>query len=237
MHPCVIRTAIAILSLLSWMAPASVASQERPVSDFTDWANGQLIFEDDGRAISKALRAATGRPYTHVGMVRITGGGAVALDTNPSLWENFVEEFIAKAVSGRYAVYALRGLSTNAAFTPPRVANGYLNTPDDPYLRPGRSELSGVELARLSFAALGIKLGKTTTFGGLAVKTPAIRDWFHGVWRNHPDCKVRHASETACWDIVRRQSVITPASLAEDPHLVCVWSNFEADRNLCPGPR
>lgn len=207
------------------------------IAEFKDWANAQIIFLDDGRPISKALRSATGSPYSHVGMVRMTGGGPVVLDTSPTLWEHFVEEFLSKSIDGRYAVYQLNSLSDPDGFTPPRVANNFLSTPDDPHLRAGETELSGAELVRLGFVELGVELGETTTFNRLAAYSDEVRTWFRSVWQEHPDCKKLFADEEACWDIVRHQQILTPGSLADDPRLTCIWSNFEVDQARCTGPK
>lgn len=206
-------------------------------SDFQDWDNAQLIFAEGDSPLDNAVMAATHSPYAHVGIVRLTGGGPVVLDTRPYLWELFVEDFLDKAASGHYAVYAVRGLSETAAFGPPRIANDYLNTPDDLFLRPDASEMSGAELVKLSYKSAGIDLGGFVPFASLDVDNEAVRDWFAGVWRNHPDCRSRGLGVDACRKLVARQKVITPASIAADPRVVCLWSNFRQDRGRCPGPQ
>ena len=203
-------------------------------NDFTDWNNGQLIFISGDDVLDRAVAAATGAHYTHVGIVRLTGGGAVVLDTRPTLGEPFVEEFLTSAYKGRYAVYAVRGVSGERGFTPPRRANDYLHTPDDPFLRPDKSEMSGAELVNISFKSVGIDLGKPERVFGGKQNNDAVRAWFEEIWTRHPDCRAEALSKTECKAFVARQDIVTPASLAEDPRTVCLWSNFEKDIGRCP---
>ncbi|MBP0616717.1 hypothetical protein [Jiella mangrovi] len=227
-----------ILGAVSAIGPVSgAAAQYLTDHDFQDWQTAQLIFEEEEGPLAEALQAATKSPYTHVGIVRITGGGPVVLDTKPALWENFVEEFIANGVGGHYAVYEVRGLSGDAIFTPARMANDYLNAPDDPYLRPGGPELSGAELVQLVYRSVGYELGRSVRFEDLDIERPEFRRWFETVWRDHPDCTARSLDRKACRALVGRQMVLTPASIAADPKVICVWSNFAADKGRCPGPR
>lgn len=218
-------------------AYGSASARDLTGSDFPNWDNGQLIFIEGDTPLEKAITAATHSPYARVGIVRMTGGGPVVLDTREYLWELYVEDFIDESASGRYAVYGVRGLTDGRAFTPPRIANDYLKTPDDPFLLPGTSEMYGAELVNLTYRSVGVELGRFIPLGSLDVDNAAVRDWFSDVWRGHPDCSARGLGMEECWKLVAQQNVITPASIADDPHLVCLWSNFAADRDRCPGPQ
>ena len=212
-------------------------ARDLEASDFHDWRNAQLIFVQGAEPLDRALVQATKSPYSHVGIVRLTGGGPVVLETRPSLWEVFVEDFIDQAVDGHYAVYGVKRLSETDAFTPPRVANDFLETPDDPYLREGMAEMSGAELVSRAYRSLGLELGEPVSLGELAAGSPAIRGWLERVWRGHPDCKGRSPDMADCFGRLQRQQVLTPAAVSEAPGLVCLWSDFPQDKGRCPGPR
>uniref|UniRef100_UPI003BAC0FAE hypothetical protein n=1 Tax=Stappia sp. TaxID=1870903 RepID=UPI003BAC0FAE len=212
-------------------------ARDLEANDFHDWGNAQLIFVQGAEPLDRALVQATKSPYTHVGIVRLTGGGPVVLETTPSLWEVFVEDFLDQSADGHYAVYGLRGLSEEDAFTPPRVANDFLEAPDDPYLREGLSEMSGAELVNRSYRSLGLDLGEPVPLGDLAAGSPELRTWLESVWRAHPDCSGQRLDRADCLARLERQKVLTPAAIGAAPGLVCLWSSFPQDRERCPGPR
>ncbi|KZL21332.1 hypothetical protein PsAD2_00623 [Pseudovibrio axinellae] len=225
------------LGILSSTAIENALPQDSIAPDFANWSNAQLIFVESTSPLESAVANAMNSPYAHVGILRLTGGGPVVLDTKPSLWEILLETFLNKTQSHRYAIYEVRGLSETNAYIPPRLANEYLHTPNDYFWRSGSSELSGAELVNLTYKAVGFDLGTPIKINEIGIHGKALYEWLKGRWKDHPDCNTPNLSLDDCWQHFKQQKVITPASIAADQRLVCVWSTFPSDRNRCPGPR
>lgn len=192
--------------------------------DFADWRDGDLVFHDSGGAQAEAIRVATRSPYTHMGIVRRTRSGPVVIEAARTVGETRLAAFLARGKGGRYAVYRLRSPDPAGIGTALAEAKRYFGRPYDIFFRLEPSEIYCSELPHHAFNAAGIKLGRPERFGALAVENPAVRQLFLARWRRHPDC--RTTDEAGCWRLLQDQLFVTPASIAADPQMERVFSNF-----------
>jgi hypothetical protein len=192
------------------------------------WRTGDLIFQESVGPQSAAIRLATGSRYTHVGIVRETGGGPHVIEATEAngVFEIPVDDFIARGADGNYAVYRVRGLAPEIAFVPPRTAWDYYNLPYDPFLRFDATAIYSAELVHYAFQKIGIKLGRIERLGVLDIDTPEAASIFLARWQDHPDCRAAGLNQDDCWALVRDQEIVTPASIAEDPKLILMFSTF-----------
>jgi hypothetical protein len=193
--------------------------------------SGALIFQRRDSLEGRALGLATDSPYTHVGIIRITGGGPYVMQSSAEtdgVEEVPLEDFIDSGVDRKFSVYV-----TRRDYRPP----GQLNSPAslaayDYYHRPydffyGRDSdaLYGAELIFKIFQDIDHPIGKETMIGDLNFDTEAGRAFFLDDWRGHPACEGA-PSRQACWDRLQREWIITPRALSEDPELSLYITTF-----------
>jgi hypothetical protein len=190
-----------------------------------EFRDGDLIFQQTNGRQSAAVLAATGSPFTHMGIVRLRGGTPVVVEAIGPVQETPLEEFIGRGDGGRFALYRLRELPPEAAVAMFRAAERYYGRSYDILFRPGDDALYCSELPRLAFAAAGIDLGREQRLRDLNIADAAVAALIAARWQKHPDCKSAGSAE-ACTRIIQDQPIITPASIAADSDVELIYSDF-----------
>lgn len=187
--------------------------------------NGDLIFQTSQSRQSAAILAATGSNFTHMGIVHLRNGEPYVIEAYRTVEETPLAEWIARGDGDRYSLYRVEHLSPAQATTAIDAALAYIGRPYDPFFRDGDDAIYCSELVRLAFASAGIELGEAETVSDLDVDSPAVRAIFAERWQKHPDCADAGDAEE-CWDRMLSQTIVTPASIADDGQLVRIDSNF-----------
>ena len=109
-----------------------------------------------------------------------------------------------------------------------RLARDYLGRPYDHFFYETRDQIYCSELIYAAFKeGPDIDVGKVERMGDLNIDTPAARKLIQQRWKAHPLCKTKGAkSFEACYELIVQQTVVTPASIARDPKMEHVYSNF-----------
>jgi hypothetical protein len=191
---------------------------------FTGWRSGDLIFQESRGSQSAAVLAATGSRFTHMGIVQIRGRTVTVIEAGAMVGETPLGRFVARGAGGRYAVYRIRGLKVIQWAVAQMAARMMYGKPYDLFFREGNDRIYCSELPVLAFKSAGIDLGRRERLGQLALNNAAVRQIFLQRWRLHPDC--RGLDERACWARIQNQRLVTPLSIARDPDVVRVYSNF-----------
>jgi hypothetical protein len=216
-----IGTIAAVLALGALaMAPAHAA----PARPFTQWRDGDLIFQQSTGGQSAAVLAATGSRYTHMGVVRLNRGRVMVIEAAARVGETPLARFIARGKGGRYAVYRVRNLPVIKWAVAQLYMRMMWGRPYDVFFRPGNDAFYCSELPYLAFRSAKIELGTEQRLGELTVNNPAVMALFLKRWRTHPGCK--GLDQRACWRRIQDQRIVTPASIARDPEVRLVYSNF-----------
>lgn len=211
-------SAIATILILILLVTGQLSASPTP-------HNGDLIFQTSQSRQSAAILAATGSDFTHMGIVHLRDGEPYVIEAYRNVEETPLDDWIARGEGDRYSLYRVADLSPEQATEAIDAALGYLGQPYDPFFRDGDDAIYCSELVRLAFAAAGIELGEEETVGDLDVDSPAVRTIFAERWQQHPDCADASDAEE-CWERMLSQTLVTPASIADDGKLVLVDSNF-----------
>lgn len=187
--------------------------------------DGDLIFQQLQGRQSAAILAATGSPLTHMGIIQIRDGEAFVVEAYRRVEETPLDDWIARGRAGHYALYRLRGISTEQIATALDAADARKGVPYDVFFRPDEAAIYCSELPRIAFAAAGISLGTEQPLGDLALDNEPVRSLFHERWQEHPDCTAESGPD-ACWERIQSQPIITPASIAGDARAELIFSNF-----------
>lgn len=191
---------------------------------FTDWRNGDLVFQDSAGSQSAAIGLATGSRYTHVGIVRLTSSGPVVLEAARTVSETPLATFLARGDQGHYAVYRLREASPATLNKALAQARRYMGRPYDIFFRLKPDAIYCSELPYYAFKEAGISIGKKERFDTLGIDNPAVKELFAKRWQQHPDCQ--GTDKAGCWQRMQGQMIVSPASIAADPQMKQVFSSF-----------
>lgn len=209
-----------LLACLCFLALCSAAGAK----GFDDWRDGDLVFQDSGGSQAAAIRLATKSDYTHMGIVRVEPSGPVVIEAARTVGETPLASFLARGEGGRYAVYRLRKAGAADIKAALDGTRRYFGRPYDIFFRLDPSEIYCSELPYHAFKAAGITLGKIERFGALGIDNPAVKKLFMARWQRHPDCGGTDAE--GCWRRMQDQVLVTPVSIAADPQLERVYSDF-----------
>jgi hypothetical protein len=164
-----------------------------------EYRDGDLIFQATAGRQSAAILAATGSPFTHMGIVRLRDGKPLVVEAIGPVQETPLDAWISRGEGRRYALYRVRDLS------------------------PADSTCS--ELPHLAFSAIGRDIGAMTPLRRLNISDAAVTALIERRWQKHPACK--SASTMAeCVQLIQDQPIVTPASIAADKDVELVYSDF-----------
>jgi hypothetical protein len=221
-QPSKTSTALAAALLLLLGAPALGGTGP----DFSDWRNGDLVFQTSGGTQTEAIRRATHSVYSHVGIVHVEGGRII--EAARTVTETPLKNFLARGDGGHYAVYRQRGLDATHAAAVVRAAQRYEGKPYDIFFRMQPDSIYCSELPYHAFKDAGLALGKVQRMNELDMEQPAVKALFAARWQTHPDCQGKADSAGACWKIVLTLPIVTPISLAQDASMQRIYTSFGA---------
>lgn len=207
--------------------PALAEAFELPkkTASFRDWRDGDLIFHDSGRNIqTRAIALATGSPYTHTGIIKLTRKGPVVIEAVGPVIETPLEKFIARGRGKIYSVYRVKNLSGEKAQKVIAEAKKFYGRPYDIFFRMDDQRIYCSELPYKAFAAAGVPIGQPQKFRELNINNQYVRALFQARWQEHPECRKGISSEQ-CWNIMLNQEIISPGRLTEDARLKHIYSS------------
>ena len=105
------------------------------------------------------------------------------------------------------------------------AAARYLGRPYDLAFSPGDDAIYCSELVHLAYSVVGLTVGAWQPAGELGLAGPPVRRLLRTRWRRHPACRGA-ASLDACMPALAATPILTPASIAADPHLTVIGTSY-----------
>lgn len=204
--------------------PGTVSSGPMP-----ELKTGDIVFQTTTGLQSNAIMFASRSIYTHMGMIEVDAKGKpLVIEAVGPVRTIPFDRWIKKGVGERVTVKRMTSLSENDAKTAARQAKTYEGRPYDIYFYESRDEIYCSELVYAAFKeGPNITLGKEEKVADLNIDNGAARSLIKQRWRKHPACQTKSAKRfEACYEIILNQTLVTPASIARDPKLETVFSNF-----------
>jgi hypothetical protein len=186
---------------------------------------GDILLHTSRSAQADAVALATGSVYTHVGVVERTGDAAFVIEAVGPTRRTPLATWLARGAGGRATAMRHPDLDAAARAAVVAAAAAYLGRPYDLSFSPGDDALYCSELVALAYAAVGVSVGEWRPLGDLALDHAAVRGLLTRRWRAHPACRGA-GSLAACRPALAAVLVVTPASLAADPHLRIVGTSY-----------
>jgi uncharacterized protein YycO len=222
----VVALVLAALVIWGWLRLTDATA-----ADLKDLKRGDIVFQTSSSNQSLAILLASRSKFSHMGIVDFESDGkAVVLEASATARATPLVEWVRQGVGGRVAVYRMRGLTAEQAEKAAQAARSYFGRKYDLFFFDGDDELYCSEFVFLAFRnGAGVNLGQYQSMGSLDLDNFASRKVIAARWQKYPLCANGKAPDLdACLAVIRQQRLITPASIAGDPNLELVFSNYPA---------
>lgn len=189
--------------------------------------SGDLIFEtvaNTGQTLP--IMVASSSLYTHVGIIHKRADGYTVVHASNPVEEAPLEYFVKTGWGQKITIMRYSGLTDTQREAIVKDAENYIGRRYDFVFYMKNDEIYCSELPYLAFESQHLAVGTMQKIGDLNVNNPVTRKLFKARWHMHPACKAGGMDYAACWKQVMSEPIITPASLARDPRLTLVYSNY-----------
>ena len=221
---CAALLAVISTSLLTWLNITAVAAGDLP-----PLRNGDIVFQDSGGGQGVAIMFASRSLYTHTGLIEIAPDGtARVVEAVGPVRTIPLDRWIANGRGKRITIKRLRNLDESKAKAVIARAHHYDDYPYDIFFYESRDAIYCSELVYAAFLeAVGITVGRVEKVRDLHIDNAAVRKLIEARWQRHPLCQSNETTTfEACYALVLEQTLVTPASIARDPQMELVYSNF-----------
>jgi hypothetical protein len=209
------------------LALVLVLSGPAMAENLPDLRTGDLVFQSSSSGQSAAVLAATGHPYTHMGILRITPAGPVVIEAWSTVRETPLDAWRKQGDGQRITILRDERLTREQATAMTEAARGYLGRPYDIFFLFGNDAIYCSELPWLAYQSINLPLGRVQHFAELNIADAAVRGLIAERWQRDPVCAERAGSADACLSLLLDREMITPAAVAADPHMQLVYSTFD----------
>jgi hypothetical protein len=196
------------------------------LSDLPALQSGDLIFETTLTNQTAAIMLATGSIYTHVGVVHKQSQGYSVIHAMRYVGESPLTEFVHSGWGERFTILRYPGLNDRQREAIVKAAESYIGRGYNFVFYMQSKDIYCSELPYFSFRDANLPLGTLQKIGDLYMNNPAVHKLFEARWKMHPACAKPGMDYESCWKTVMDEPIITPVSLAHDPRLERIYSNY-----------
>jgi hypothetical protein len=216
----------AFLVLLAGCVVYAVYLSTLDLADAPPLQDGDIVFQTSWTDQSVAVGLATGSLYLHTGMVKMTGSGPAVMHAAAQVEETPLKAWIDGGILKRFAVYRYRGITPRQASRAVVAAEQYYGRNYDLYFLFDNNKIYCSELPYLAYQQSGINIGKISKISELSVDNYFAKKVIEARWRSHPKCYEKDLTFEQCYAIIMAQELVTPASIAADPHFERIFTNY-----------
>ncbi len=191
--------------------------------------NGDIVFQTILGTQGFAIIAASSSPYTHMGFIKLNGRKPVVVEAVGPVKETPLTQWVARGVGQRITIMRLKKPAADTFQKAAAAAKKHYGKPYDFYFLPDKKSFYCSELVREAYLGAGVTLGKLQKVGELT-RSSAMDTIIEQRWQYYPPCVAKPGiTLEKCRKIIMEQELITPASIARDPQLETVFSNYPLD--------
>ncbi len=207
----------------SWIKLTEVGAK-----DLTDLKNGDIVFQTTNSDLTWPIMLASTSVYTHVGIVKILSNGQVnVVEAAGPVREIPLDQWIKSGVLKRITVMRVKDVTPEIAERTLVAAESYKGIPYDFFFLLSDDELYCSELVYKAFLKTGIEVGKKERVRELSVANYAVQNYIEKWWYKHPVCRAQNIrGYKECVEVILGQQLVTPVSLAKDPKLRMIYTNY-----------
>ena len=221
----VLLVAIAGLGMfVAWLSGTAVSAEELP-----PLKTGDIVFQESGGGQRLAIMLASHSLYTHTGLIELAADGTpLVVEAAGPVRTVPLKYWINNGTANRITIKRIKGLSESDARAAVARAHTYDGVPYDIFFLNTRDAIYCSELIYAAFKeGPKIAVGREEKVRDLHFDNAAVRHLIEARWQKHPLCQSKDiATFEACYQVILDQTLVTPASVARDPKLELVYSNF-----------
>jgi Permuted papain-like amidase enzyme, YaeF/YiiX, C92 family len=219
----------AVTLLAAGLGLVWLRSTDAMAKDLPQLKKGDIIFQTSRSGQSLAIMLASGSVLSHMGVIdHDTSGNAIVLEATTTTRSTPLQDWINRGAGGRIEIRRMIDLSDSQADAIVREARTHFGKPYDIFFMNGDNALYCSEYVELAFSrGASVQLGASQKVSSLDIDNFAARKIIQQRWQRHPLCEKGGAANFEnCYSKILQQSLITPQSIAEDPKLVQIFSNY-----------
>ena len=219
------RIALIGLSILLVLAAGSFYATTGEVK-FPPLKDGDLIFQTSTSSQSSAIFVATGNSYTHMGIIKSSPTGLVVVEATGVVKETPLRDWVNRGLLNRVALYRDEKLTTEQSQVILSSAEKYYGRAYDIFFSFNNQAIYCSELPYLAFGKAGIPIGRVQKVSELNFDNALVRKIIEQRWQRHEECTAKNYDFEQCYNHILNQSLVTPASIADDPQFTKIFSNY-----------
>ena len=216
--------------VISFLFYGNVKNTYALINKMPPLKDGDLVFQTIKSSQTLAIILASKSPYTHVGIIKLDSTNTpYVMEAVGPVREIPLKEWIKQGVSEKITVMRFKDLNMDDAQSSLRKAQSYYGRPYDFFFLFDKEKIYCSELVYYAFKeGANIDLGQVQKIKDLNFDTHAVTQLIQSRWHNYPPCiSAGVQNYENCLPIIMEQTLITPASIAQDPKLELVYSNYK----------
>lgn len=161
-----------------------------------------------------------------MGIIRTDGDKTVVIEAGDKVRETPLSAWIHRGRLQRTAVYRLPNLTPRQKDEILASAKSLYGKPYDIFFSFNNDAIYCSELPYLAFRAAGISLGRLQKVSELNIDNWLVKNLIEKRWERDQECKVAGFTFEQCYKHILDQDLVTPSSIAHDPKLNLIFSNY-----------
>lgn len=199
------------------------------LNDLPPLKNGDLVFQTMYSPQALAIMMATHSVYTHVGFIKLDqNNDPIVVEAVGPVREISLAQWIDQGIAKRISIARVENLDEDSAQEILQAAQAYYGHPYDKHFLFDKERIYCSELVYYAFKeGPGINLGKIQRVKDLYINTTAVQNLIKQRWQTYAPCKDQNARDfESCYKIIMEQELVTPASIAHDPRVDFIYTNY-----------
>ncbi|NLS01053.1 peptidoglycan peptidase [Rhizobium sp. P38BS-XIX] len=194
--------------------------------DYPALQDGDLIFQTSTSNQSSAIILATGSAFSHMGIIKNDHGVVSVIEAGAKVKETPLNVWANRGVLRRVAIYRDPRLTPEKAQQLLSFARTLYGKPYDLFFSFNNDAIYCSELPYLAYKAAGIAIGKVQKISALNIDNMLVKKLVKSRWQRDGECTERGYDFDQCYRHILDQDLITPVSIAQDPNLKLIYSNY-----------
>ncbi|MBB3568278.1 YiiX/YebB-like N1pC/P60 family cysteine hydrolase [Rhizobium sp. BK491] len=215
-----IAAAILCVCLVAGTLYATAGGNYPPLKD------GDLIFQTSTSDQSSAIIFATGSAFSHMGIIKNEHGVITVIEAAAKVRETPLHAWVNRGLLKRVAIYRDQRLTPEIARQLLSYSSTLYGKPYDLFFSFNNDAIYCSELPYLAYKAVGMEIGKVQKISELNINNMLVRKLVQSRWKRDSECTERDFDFDQCYRYILNQSLVTPVSIANDPSLKMIYSNY-----------
>lgn len=197
-------------------------------NDIPPLQNGDIVFQTTWNDQTLAIALASHSSYIHTGIVADNGGGKyTVIEVAQQVTETPLKTWVQRGVLKRFSIYRYKNIAPQQAGRIVATARHSLGTPYDYYFSAGKEALYCSEMVYMAYNESGVEMNGMEKIGDLSINNRFAKSLIQERWKEYPACKNQKKMDfDTCYERILAGTIITPRSIANDAHLVKIFSNY-----------